>query len=128
MKTIRQTVTFKASPHVIFEMLMDSKKHSEFTGSKAKINREVGGSFSTWDGYSTGVNLKLVKDKRIVQNWRASDWPEGHYSVLTIELENVKGNTKLVLIQTDVPDDQYESISDGWKEFYWDKIKESLGK
>lgn len=128
MKNIRQTVTFKTSPHDIFEMLMDSKKHSEFTGSEAKISRKVGGSFSTWDGYSTGVNLKIVKDKRIVQKWRANDWPEGHYSVVTIELKKDNGNTKLIFTQTDVPEDQYKSISDGWIEFYWSKIKEALDK
>ena len=45
-KSIRQTVTFKASPHAIYEALMDSKKHSEFTGGEAKISRKIGGKFS----------------------------------------------------------------------------------
>jgi len=29
---------------------MDSKKHSKFTGSKAKISREIGGKYSIFEG------------------------------------------------------------------------------
>jgi uncharacterized protein YndB with AHSA1/START domain len=31
-KSIRQCVTIKASPHAVYEALMDPKKHGEFTG------------------------------------------------------------------------------------------------
>jgi hypothetical protein len=34
-KTIHQSVTFKANPHEVYEMLMDSRKHAQFTGVKA---------------------------------------------------------------------------------------------
>jgi uncharacterized protein YndB with AHSA1/START domain len=43
MKSIEQTVTFDASPEQVFEALMDSKKHSAFTGAAARVSREVGG-------------------------------------------------------------------------------------
>ena len=79
-KTIKQSVTFRAKPHDVYEALMDSDKHSRFTGGKAHISRQIGGKFSTFDGYSEGVNIELVPDKKIVQSWRAGDWPEGHYS------------------------------------------------
>ena len=123
-KIIKQTVTFKKTPHEVYEMLMDAKKHTAFTGAKAKINNKVGGKFSAYDGYCDGVNLELVPDKKIVQTWRASDWPEGHYSTATYELTKVKGGTKLSFTQKDVPEDQYADIKQGWIEFYWDKMKE----
>ena len=40
-KTIEQTVTIKASPHDIYEALMDSEKHSRFTGAPAKDRKSV---------------------------------------------------------------------------------------
>ncbi|MBE3119725.1 MAG: hypothetical protein IMZ50_13355 [Candidatus Atribacteria bacterium] len=43
-KVINQTVTFKVTPHDIYETLMDSKKHAAFTGGKASISRAVGGT------------------------------------------------------------------------------------
>jgi len=72
-RTIKQSVTIKASPHVVYEALMDSKKHAAFTGGKATISRKVGGKFSVFDEYAEGENLELVPDKKIVQSWRASD-------------------------------------------------------
>ncbi|MGA2318205.1 MAG: hypothetical protein ABSG71_17760 [Thermodesulfobacteriota bacterium] len=45
-KTIRQSITFKASPHEVYDALMDSRKHAKFTGAKARISRKVGGKFT----------------------------------------------------------------------------------
>ena len=42
-KTLQQTVTFKASPRQVYNMLMDSKKHQSLSGQPAKISRKVGG-------------------------------------------------------------------------------------
>jgi len=75
---------FDASPHHVYEMLMDEKKHARFTGGAAQISRDVGGAFVTNSGYSTGTTRELVQDTKIVQTWRASDWPDDHYSTLTI--------------------------------------------
>ena len=127
-RTIRQTITFDATPHDVYEMLMDEKKHARFTSGSAKINREAGGTFSTNDGYSTGTNKELVEDTKIVQTWRASDWPVGHYSTLTITLSPASSKTKLSFVQTGVPADQYEEISQGWHDYYWNPMKAALKK
>jgi activator of HSP90 ATPase len=121
-KTIRHSVALKASPHAVYEALIDSKKHSEFTGDKASISRKIGGKFSTFNGYSTGVNLELVPDRRIVQTWRASDWPDDHFSTVKFELKKEGSGTRLIFTQTGVPEEKYEEISDGWKEYYWDRL------
>jgi len=46
--TIRQTVTFNASPEAVYEVLMDSQKHESLSGEKANISREIGGAFNAW--------------------------------------------------------------------------------
>lgn len=125
-KTIRQSVTFKASPHDLYEALMDSDKHAQFTGGKADISREAGGRFTAFDGYSEGVNIELVQDEKIVQSWRASDWPEGHYSQVTFLFDKSENGTQLTFAQTGVPEDQYEDISRGWWDYYWNPMKEML--
>jgi activator of HSP90 ATPase len=128
MKSFRQTVLFQASPAEVYALLMDSRKHAAFTGAKARIGREIGETFSAYDGYAEGFNLDLVPNRRIVQSWRGSDWPEGHYSKTTYSLTRVKGGTKLLFTQTRVPDDQVEPIKAGWTEHYWDKMKAWLVK
>ncbi len=86
MKTIQQEVHFDAKPEEVYEAYVDAKKHGEFTGSKVVFEKKVGGKFSAWGGGLEGENLELVDGRKIVQKWRADDWPEGHYSTLTIEL------------------------------------------
>jgi activator of HSP90 ATPase len=127
-KTIRQTVTFKASPHQVYEALMDEKKHAAFSGGHAKVSRKVGGRFSIWDGDIEGTNLELVPDMKIVQSWRYADWGEGIYSTATFSLEGIDKGTRLTFIQRDVPDEQYEEIKQGWKDYYWGPMKEMLEK
>ena len=124
MKTIKQSVTLKATAHEIYEALMDSRRHSEFTGDEANISREIGGRFTAYGEYIEGVNLELIPDKKIVQTWRASDWPEGHYSKVTFSLEEVKGSTRLVFTQTGVPEEYYDDVSQGWRDWYWSPMKE----
>ena len=127
-KTIRQSVTFKASSKTIYEMLMDSRKHAAFTGSKVRISRKVGGKFTAYDDYISGTNLEVVPNKKIVQSWRGSDWPKGHYSKATFGFKAVKGGTRLTFIQTGVPAEQNEGIKKGWIEFYWEPMKKQLEK
>ena len=123
-KTIKQKVDFKATPHEVYEALMDSKKHSKFTGDKAEISRKVGGKFTAYGAYIEGTNLELVPDKKIVQLWRGSDWPDGHFSKATFVFEVGKQGTKMTFTQEGVPKDHCDSISDGWKEHYWEPMKE----
>ena len=52
-KTIKQTIIIKARPGEVYEALVNPKKHSEFTGSKATGTDKIG-KFSTFDGYSHG--------------------------------------------------------------------------
>lgn len=128
IKTIRQSVALRVSPHDVYEALMDSRKHSQLTGAKASISREVGGKFSAFDGYCEGTNLQLVPDKKIVQSWRASDWAEDHYSKVTFSLKEVKDGTHLTFTQTGVPEEQYEDIAQGWRDYYWAPMKKMLEK
>ena len=44
-KTIQQTITFKAPPMKVYDMLMDSKKHQSLSGEKLISNKE-GGRFT----------------------------------------------------------------------------------
>jgi activator of HSP90 ATPase len=125
-KTIRQSVNIKANPHDVYEALMDSEKHAQFTGGAADISREVGGKFTAFDGYSEGENIELIQDKKILQSWRASDWMEGHYSQVTFLLNDSKEGTLLAFYQTGVPEEQYEDISQGWWDYYWNPMKKML--
>ena len=123
-KTIKQKVKFKASPKVIYELIADSKKHAAVTGDKATISSKIGGSFSVYNGYISGVNVDLLPGKRIVQAWRGSDFPEGIFSMAAFVLAPTEdGGTELTLMHRGVPKQLIPGIEKGWKEHYWDKMK-----
>jgi|SRR6266851_2842393 len=127
-KLLRQTVTFKASPHEVYEALMDSRKHARFSQGAAKISRKVGGAISAYDGYITGSNLELVSDQKIVQAWHGSDWPDGHMSKVTFRLMPVPAGTRLSFTHSNVPDKEVENIRQGWIDNYWVPMKAMLNK
>jgi activator of HSP90 ATPase len=120
---LRQTVTFKATPEEVYETLMDVKKHGKLTGSPAKISREVGGTFSIYEGEIEGKNLELIPNQKIVQSWRYSDWPEGHYSKCTFVMQKAPNGTRLEFRQSGIPEQFYENIRQGWYDYYWEPMK-----
>jgi activator of HSP90 ATPase len=127
-KIIKQTVTFKATPHEVYETLMDSKKHAAFTGGKASISRRIGGSIMAYDNYITGKNIELVPDKKIVQDWRAVDWPEDYFSRVTFELTAIPHGTRLDFTHADVPEGTEKEFTQGWIDNYWEPMKKYLQK
>ena len=127
--TIEQTVFLKASPAEVYDALLDPKKHAKFTGSPATTNAKVGAEFNAWDGYISGKNLELVKDKKIVQEWETTQWPKGYpRSRLELTLTPKKGGTELKMVHSKVPAEQVEDYTSGWHTSYWEPLAEYLKK
>jgi uncharacterized protein YndB with AHSA1/START domain len=127
-KTIKQTVNFKASPHEVFELIMDEEKHAGFTDSDCSISREVGGKFECYGGYIKGENLEVVQDKKIVQTWIGKDFPKDKVSKVTFKFIDDGVGCKLDFVHEDVPDELAKHIEKGWKDHYWEKMKKYLGE
>jgi activator of HSP90 ATPase len=125
--TIRQTVLIDAPPHAVFEALLDSRKHSAFTGSKASLSRQVGGRISAWDGYIEGTNLRIEEDKVIVQAWRTTEFEAGDPdSQVMFHLSRKGDGTRLMFIHSKVPDRLAEELRQGWIDNYWTPLKAYL--
>ena len=127
-KTIVQKVVFKnTTPKQLYDMYTNAKKYGDSTGMPAKITPKEGAKFNVSDGYITGKNLQLKKDKLIVQSWRAVDWAKDDIdSTFIINLEANGKDTVLHAIHANVPDNQVKGIDDGWHQFYWKPWKEYL--
>ena len=65
-----------APPAAIYDAWVNSRAHSEMTGSKATQSPRIGANVSAWDGYITGKNLELVPGQRIVQSWRTTKFTD----------------------------------------------------
>ena len=123
-KTLQQTVTFKASPRQVYDMLMDSKKHQSLSGERAKISKKVGGKFTAWGSHISGINLVLKPGSKIVQAWRATGWWPDHYSIAIYDIKKVRGGSKLKFTQIGIPPHRYSGHYRGWIEAYWTPMQE----
>ncbi len=123
--TIRHNVLIPlSSPEAVYRAFLSSKEHTAFTGSEAKCSARVGGTFTAWNKYISGKNIKLVKDKMIVQEWKTSEWPEGYEaSILKISLKKEGEGTQVSMIQSRVPASQVGQYDKGWYESYWEPLK-----
>lgn len=128
-KKITQSVFIAAKPEEVYDALIDPKKHSIVTGAKATCDTRVGGEFTAWDGYIFGKNLKLEKGKRIVQEWKTTEWPEGYPpSTVEFSFKEKEGGTELTLVHSKVPTEQAEAYRQGWIDYYWKPLGEYFGK
>ena len=125
-RTIKQTAVIKgATPADIYGTLMSSEKHGALSGQPAKVSTRVGGKWNVGHDLE-GKHLKLTKDKRIVQTWRANGWPKGAYSKATFALSKAAGGTKITFTQTGVPSEAYKEISAGWRAYYWAPLRKQF--
>ena len=124
-RTIRQTVLLPAPPDAVYRALADSKSHSAFTGSTAKIPKRAGGRMAAYDGYISGTMIGLWPAMGFLQTWRTTEWPKGAPdSRLEIRLAPAgKKGTRLTMIHSEVPAAQAARYSSGWRAFYWAPLR-----
>ena len=77
-------------------------------------------------GHIVGDFLELEPDSRIVQTWRAADFPEGHESRLELESEPTADGTFLRMTHFGVPEEMREQISEGWQRHYCEPMRRYL--
>jgi activator of HSP90 ATPase len=132
MKTIdiHQTEIFHTDPVDLYKCIMDARIHSSFTGGEAVIEDKEGGSFSVFDGYAYGKNVVLERGKKIVQTWRAEEEgsPGDHFSEVAFIFNEIPEGTRLDFYHSGVPEAAVENITKGWKEYYWEPLKEYLDR
>ena len=118
-----------ASPEEVYGAYVDPKKHAAFTGQAVTGTPRAGCKFTAGDGYIIGKHLKLEKGKRVLQEWKTTEWPEGYPPSLLELTVRVKGKkTELTMVQSKVPAEQKEYYAEGWKEYYWEPLKKYLAR
>jgi len=130
MIKVEDVVLFEASAHTVYELIVDTKKHIEFSKRFVKLEKKIGGKCN-WYNSMYGEYLELEQDKKIVHTWRSNEWPEKHYAKVTFELEEVNNTTKLVFTLENIPNiAPYNTIpwKKGWDVAYWKPMREWIKK
>lgn len=121
MKDIKRYFILNAQPKDVYNALTNKTMLDIWTGEEAEMEPVVGSNFSLWGGSISGVNLEFEKDRKIVQKWFFEDEEN---SIVTMKLHPHNKGTSLELLHTNIPDEAYENISDGWDEDYFGALNE----
>lgn len=111
----------------VFSCFLDPNRVSAFTQSPTVLSSAPGSPFSLYGGAITGETLEVVNNTKIVQKWRMNDWPDNHFSQVTMKFETSKDGTTVQLIQTGIPVDSFERVRAGWDEKFWRRMKMMFG-
>ena len=123
MKNLKKYYTLHADPKDVYNALTNQKMIEIWTGEDAIMNAEPNSEFSLWDGSITGINLEFETDKKLVQQWFFGE-EEAEPSIVTIKLHPDKKGTSVELVHTNIPDEAFENISEGWEDDYFGALRE----
>ncbi len=126
MKSIQQSYQINAPIGKVWQALVDPKLIKKWTGQQAVMDDQVGTQFKLWGGDIHGTTTKVIIEQLLEQDWYAGDWPKASKLRITLSLEE-KG-TQVDLVHEGVPENEFDSISKGWKDYYFGAIKKLLEK
>jgi uncharacterized protein YndB with AHSA1/START domain len=123
-ETVLVSEVIAAPKERLYTAWLDSDEHSAFIADVAAVEPFVGGSHSSFGGYATGKVLALEPNQKIVQSWRASDFPDGAPdSRLEVTFEETVGGTLITVLHTGLPAGQSDRYRDGWLRHYFAPMK-----
>ena len=122
MKDYKKYYTIPAPPDEVYLALTNPATLQLWTGEKAEMSTVPGSEFSLWLDSIVGKNLEFIPSKKIVQQWYFGD--QVGDSIVTIILHPHKQGTSVELRHTNIPDDAYEDIIEGWDENYFGALAE----
>lgn len=120
MKTFRKTFKINAEPSDIYSALTNPYTIELWSGYPAVMSTEPESEFSLWEGDITGRNIGFIPDRKVIQQWYFGDQPEE--SVVTITIEPSGANSAVTVEHTNIPDEEFDSIAEGWREYYMGAI------
>lgn len=120
MKDYKKYYSINATPQEIYAAITNPLTLQLWTGEPAEMSTEPGSEFSLWDGSIVGKNLEFEEGKKIVQQWYFDGQDEP--SIVTIKLHADKQGTSAELRHSNIPDEAYDDIVDGWNTVYFGSI------
>ena len=124
MKTIRKTIHIKATREEIFTAITNPLTIELWSGYAAVMEAVPGTPFSMFDGDITGTMMAIEPPSMIEQQWDFGEQPAA--SVVRIKLHEEGSKTRIELDHSNVPDEAFDNINTGWKEYFFGALKSYL--
>ena len=121
MKDFKKYHILPAPPEEVYLALTNPATIQLWTGEKAIMSTEPGSDFEMWEGSIVGKNLEFEEGKKIVQQWY---FDQDEPSIVTLRFHAHKNGTSVELRHTNIPDDEYDAIVEGWDHTYFGSLQE----
>jgi activator of HSP90 ATPase len=122
MKDFKKYYIIPAAPEEIYIALTNPATIQLWSGEPAEMSTEPGSEFSLWEGNIVGRNIAFEEGKKIQQEWYFGDQEPA--SIVTIKLHPHKLGCSAELVHTNIPDEVYEEMVQGWDENYFGLLEE----
>jgi uncharacterized protein YndB with AHSA1/START domain len=120
MKDFKKYYIISGPPEEVYIALTNPLTIELWTSEPAVMSTEPGSEFSIMDGSIEGKNLEFDENKKIVQQWYFGDQEPA--SIVTIKLHLHKEGTSVELRHTNIPDEDYDDIVEGWNNVYFELL------
>ncbi len=124
MNDYKQYISIHAEPEDVYACLTNPFTIELWSDMPAKMEAKEGTKFDMFEGDITGKILELEPNKKVVQQWYFGNQEEP--SIVTFKIHPDKGKVSLELHHTNIPDEAYDEITEGWKKYFLGRIKEFL--
>ncbi|WP_372754617.1 SRPBCC domain-containing protein [Labilibaculum sp.] len=124
MKEFTFSLEISSSQEEVYNALVNPFQIELWTGYPAVMDEKVGTVFSLWEGDITGCNLEIVKDYKIVQEWFFGETENP--SIVTLLIKKAGSKTRIDLHHTNIPEEAYDEITEGWEDYYLGSLKSFL--
>ena len=121
MKTFKKTFIIHAELTDVYSALTNPVTIELWSGYPAVMGSEAGSEFSLWEGDISGKNIEIIENKKLMQEWYFGDQKES--SIVTIYLIRDFGSTQVTVEHINIPDDDFDNIAEGWREYYMAAIE-----
>ena len=122
-RIIQQSITLPAPADVLFDAYLNPVAHSAITGFPVTIGAEAGADFRAFNGQLSGTILSIVRSTLIVQSWRSTkfhdDDPDSTLVLMFTPEPEPAGHGRVDLVHLDVPDHDFQDVTEGWSKYYW---------
>lgn len=122
MKNYKKYYEIAAIPEEIYRAMTNPLAIQLWTGEEAVMSTEPNSEFELFDGSICGRNLEFEENKKIVQEWYFEN--QGEASIVTIKIHPHPSGSSVELRHSNIPNNDFEDIVEGWNEVYFDSLIE----
>ncbi|EPX75094.1 chaperone activator Aha1 [Schizosaccharomyces octosporus yFS286] len=124
---ISENFSFDAPADELYATFLDPARVAAWSRAPPQLDVRPQGPFSLFHGNVVGRFLVLEQNKRIVQTWRLSAWPTGHYAEISFSFDQADTYTTLRMVMKGVPIGEEETVQNNIQNYYIRPIKTIFG-